>query len=203
MSLARPDPPEVGPVIPVFIEDQPIQLAMLPLPELPYVGPEPLLASHAVRRRVKVTACSPEDSAADKEYYRTHGYEGATYNIAAHPSTFPLGTLIRVPGYMSVSYPGKFWEVDSKGGPVIRRARAAGVTQIDVKFKTRDAVMKWGVHWLTVEVITAGAQARWEAEHSAWAQRHAEFLRIEAICEQIDAENNRRARGNRSSLSPL
>lgn len=118
--------------------------------------------------RVKVTACSPHDSAADAAYYAKHGYAGETYNIAAHYGTFPRGTLIRVPGYMEKSYPGKFWEVDSAGGPIIRRSAAQGVKQIDVKFRTLHSVKQWGVRWLDVEVITPAALADFEASYAAW-----------------------------------
>jgi 3D (Asp-Asp-Asp) domain-containing protein len=101
---------------------------------------------------VLVTACSPEDPK-DKAYYAKHGYEGGVYNLAADLRVFPRGTQIRVPGYMETSYPGKFWEVDSAGGSVIRRSTRKGVVQIDRKFRTLHSAREWGSKWLNVEVI--------------------------------------------------
>lgn len=101
--------------------------------------------------RMLVTACSPQD-AIDQAYYARHGYEGAIYNIAADLSMLPRGTRINVPGYMEVSYPGTFWEVDSAGGSIIRRATRRGALQIDVKFRTEYSALKWGSQWLNVEV---------------------------------------------------
>lgn len=102
--------------------------------------------------RVLVTACSPEDPG-DKAYYAKHGYEGRTYNVAADLRVFPRGTRIRIPGYMDRSFPAKFWEVDSAGGSIIRRATKAGITQIDVKFRTLHSARAWGSKWMDVEVI--------------------------------------------------
>lgn len=106
-------------------------------------------------RRVwaRVTACSPYDSDADIEYYTQNGYEGSTYNIAADMRQFKKGTKIRVDGYMDVSYPGKFWNVDSKGGPVIRDSADDGIVHIDVKFATRYSAVKWGSRMMWIEVI--------------------------------------------------
>lgn len=117
--------------------------------------PEPDTSPSKPRVRVCtaiVTACSPQDPA-DSAYYARHGYEGATYNIAADYRVFPKGTLIRVPGYMDVSYPGKWWRVDSRGGSIIRRATQRGVIQIDVKYRTLYSVRKWGRKVLTIEYI--------------------------------------------------
>ena len=102
--------------------------------------------------RIKVTACSPDDPK-DRAYYASHGYEGASYNIAADYRYFPKGTKIRVPGYLEQSYPGKFWEVDSKGGSVIRRSSNQGNPQIDVKFTTYYSARNWGTKWLDVEIM--------------------------------------------------
>jgi 3D (Asp-Asp-Asp) domain-containing protein len=101
----------------------------------------------------RVTACSPYDSDSDIEYYNRNGYEGATYNIAADMRQFKKGTKIRVEGYMDVSYPNKFWNVDSKGGPVIRDSVDDGVIHIDVKFATRYSAAKWGSKMMWIEVI--------------------------------------------------
>jgi len=198
MSLKQAEPatPMVVPYPPPM--DRPARLPRLVVPEVPSLGAEPEVA--VVRRKVKVTACSPKDSKIDEAYYAKNGYEGATYNIAAHYGTFPKGTLIRVPGYMEKSYPGKFWTVDSAGGPIIRRAASRGVAQIDVKFKGVDAVVKWGVQHLVVEVITPAAMRRWQAEHVAWeAQRDAW---AEAVQQRaaIVAENYRRGYGDLGSL---
>lgn len=101
----------------------------------------------------RVTACSPYDSDADKRYYAKYGYEGGVYGIAACYKQFPKGTKIRVPGYLNQSYPNKFWEVDSKGGPVIRNSSRRGIIHIDVKFATLYSVKQWGSKWMYVEVM--------------------------------------------------
>jgi 3D (Asp-Asp-Asp) domain-containing protein len=100
-----------------------------------------------------VTACSPYDSQADIDYYKEFGYEGATYNVAADMRQFKKGTKIRIPGYMDVSYPNKFWVVDSKGGPYIRDSADKGIYHIDVKFATRYSAVKWGSQKIWIEVI--------------------------------------------------
>jgi len=100
-----------------------------------------------------VTACSPYDSQADIDYYKEFGYEGATYNVAADMRQFKKGTKIRIPGYMDVSYPNKFWIVDSKGGPYIRDSVDRGIYHIDVKFATRYSAVKWGSQKIWIEVI--------------------------------------------------
>jgi hypothetical protein len=164
MSLKQIEPPRVT------VAARPLR----PMPtrpvfdELVYPGAEPGLVPTPMR--VKVTACSPVDSAVDIAYYKKHGYAGSAYNIAANH--FPKGTLIRVPGYMEKSYPGQFWEVDSRGGSVIRRSAERGVIQIDVKFKTLYSVKQWGVRWLTVDVITPAAMAAYERDHAAWQRRY-------------------------------
>lgn len=195
MSLKQADPPMVAPYPPPV---EAPQLPRLAVPELPRLDAEPEVV--VTQRRVKVTACSPEDSAADAAYYAEHGYEGATYNIAAHYGTFPKGTLIRVPGYMEKSYPGKFWTVDSRGGPIIRRAAARGVAQIDVKFRGRAAVMQWGVKDIVVEVITPAALRRWQAEHAAWTQRQVAWAAAVQRRDAVIAENYRRGYGDFSGL---
>ena len=183
-----PPPVEVAPRLPA-----------LAVPAMPAaVGAEPEVA--VVRRKVKVTACSPKDSKIDEAYYDKNGYEGAAYNIAAHYGTFPKGTLIRVPGYMEKSYPGKFWTVDSAGGPIIRRAASRGVTQIDVKFKGVDAVVKWGVQHLVVEVVTPAAMRRWQDEHAAWTERRAAWAAAAQRRADVIAENYRRGYGDLSDL---
>ena len=100
----------------------------------------------------KVTACSPSDPA-DTTYYRKFGYEGAAHNVAACYSQFPKGTLLRVPGYLDTSYPNKFWEVDSRGGSVIRRSARKGVYHIDVKFTSYASAKAWGTRWMYIDVI--------------------------------------------------
>jgi hypothetical protein len=57
---------------------------------------------------------------------------------------------------MDVSYPGKFWTVDSKGGPIIRKSARAGVIQIDVKFATAYSARSWGSRWMNIEVLEEG-----------------------------------------------
>lgn len=101
--------------------------------------------------RMLVTACSPQDRI-DVDYYARHGYEGSTYNVAADTSVLPRGTRIRIPGYMPVSFPGRWWSVDSAGGSIIRRATRRGIIQIDVKYWTEYSALRWGRQWLDVEV---------------------------------------------------
>lgn len=121
-------------------------LTLLPLKALPKSN------ANIKKVLVRVTACSPEDPL-DIEYYAKHGYAGAIYNIAADYKVFPKGTLMRVPGYMESSYPGKFWEVDSPGGSVIRVSTRKGIAHIDVKFRTLHSARKWGSRWMELEVI--------------------------------------------------
>jgi hypothetical protein len=54
---------------------------------------------------------------------------------------------------MERTYPGKFWEVDSAGGSVIRRSTRRGVTQVDLKFRTVYSAKEWGSRWMNIEVI--------------------------------------------------
>jgi 3D (Asp-Asp-Asp) domain-containing protein len=98
--------------------------------------------------KARVTACSPQDPQ-DVAYYAKNGYAGETYNIAADLRQFPIGTRMRVPGYMG----GKWFEVDSAGGSVIRRSTRKGIYHIDVKFKTFYSAKKWGNKNLTIEYI--------------------------------------------------
>jgi 3D (Asp-Asp-Asp) domain-containing protein len=98
--------------------------------------------------KARVTACSPQDPQ-DLAYYAKNGYAGETYNIAADLKQFPIGTKMRVPGYMG----GKWFEVDSAGGSVIRRSTRKGVYHIDVKFKTFYSAKKWGNKHMTIEYI--------------------------------------------------
>jgi len=123
--------------------EQPIKVEEPPPPAEPVVNVHRIWA--------KVTACSPEDPQ-DREYYKQHGYRGATYNIAAFYQQFPRGTQIYVPGYMS-SKGEKYWEVDSPGGSVIRRSYRQGITQIDVKFRTFHSAQEWGAKWMFIEVV--------------------------------------------------
>lgn len=127
-----------------------------PAPELPVAAPEP--THDIVVVRALVTACSPQD-AIDQAYYARHGYEGSTYNIAADLSVLPRGTQIRVPGYMDVSFPDKFWNVDSAGGSIIRRSTRRGVLQFDVKYRTEYSAKKWGSQWLDVEILVPRTHA--------------------------------------------
>lgn len=140
--MEEPPPPQATPILEPVPEDLPQEMP-------PQIEREP--AYRVVRVRVLVTACSPED-AIDRDYYARHGYEGATYNIAADLSVFPRGTRIRVPGYMDVSYPDRFWSVDSSGGSIIRNATRRGILQVDVKYRTEYSALRWGRQWLTVEV---------------------------------------------------
>ncbi len=110
---------------------------------------EPQINVHRIW--AKVTACSPEDPQ-DREYYKEHGYRGATYNIAAYYGQFPRGTQIYVPGYMP-SKGERYWEVDSPGGSVIRRSHRNGVVQIDVKFRTYHSAQEWGARWMWIDVV--------------------------------------------------
>jgi len=141
----------------VEVKDAPTTPYTVPCPdpvEQPIKVEEPAPAEPEInvhRIWAKVTACSPEDPQ-DKEYYKQHGYRGATYNIAAYYQQFPKGTQIYVPGYM-VSHGDKYWEVDSPGGSVIRRSHRQGVVQIDVKFRTYHSAQEWGVKWMYIDVI--------------------------------------------------
>lgn len=138
-------------VIEPEVIEAPIIQEHVPAPWPEALTPPPAPTYDVVVVRMLVTACSPQDTI-DQAYYARHGYEGAIYNIAADLSMLPRGTRINVPDYMEVSYPGKFWEVDSAGGSIIRRATRRGVLQIDVKFRTEYSALKWGSQWLNVEV---------------------------------------------------
>lgn len=198
---------------------EPVQIitAQRPLPPMP-CPPEPITVAHPGPApelvpqvmRVKVTACSPHDSAADAAFYAKHGYEGSTYNVAAHNGQFPKGTLIHVPGYMEKSYPGKFWKVDSAGGPVIRRSAERGVRQIDVKFRTKWSADQWGVQWLNVSVITPEMQRRHDAEYARWYDSYTTWSQAQAAYSaaydayiedlRVVAEEMRRRRGGYSDV---
>jgi hypothetical protein len=102
---------------------------------------------------MRVTACSPHDPK-DKAYYAKNGYEGDAYGIAAYKPHYPVGTQMRIPGYMR----SRWEEVDSSGGSVIRRSVRKGKEHIDVKYRTLHSVVQWGSQDLNVEVILpAGA----------------------------------------------
>lgn len=113
-----------------------------------------------------VTACSPQDPR-DRHYYKKHGYKGKAYNICADYRLLPKGTLVNVPGYMSVSYPGKWWVVDAPGGSIIRSATRRGEVQIDVKYRTHYSAKKWGSKKMQVHYILPEDQRR----HSAQSER--------------------------------
>jgi len=123
---------------------------------------------------MRVTACSPSDPQ-DIEYYKANGYKGAAHNVAADLKKFPKGTLMKVPGYM-ISQPGKFWEVDSAGGSVIRRSARQGVIQIDVKFELHSTAIKWGSKMMDVEVITSDLYESWQKECIAWEKKKTLYL---------------------------
>ena len=101
--------------------------------------------------RALVTACSPHDSEADRSYYARNGYRGRrTAAVAASHPALPHGTLVRIPGYAD----GGLVRVDAPGGPIIRRARARGIIQLDTKWRTRAEVLRWGSRWLNIEVLS-------------------------------------------------
>lgn len=163
-ALTRaPDPPEPAPIVVPFpppIEDA--RVADVPPPEQPkqYIyGPVVYVV------RMRVTACSPHDPK-DKEYYAKNGYEGDAYGIAAYKPHYPVGTQMRIPGYMS----NRWEEVDSSGGSVIRRSVRGGKEHVDVKYRTLHSVREWGSKELDVEVIlpaTATAAQRRRIESIA------------------------------------
>jgi len=134
--------------------------------------------------RMRVTACSPGDPK-DIEYYKANGYEGALNNIAADLKKFPRGTQMRVPGYMERSAPGKYWEVDSAGGSVIRRSSHQGISHVDVKFRSHQAAVKWGSKWMNVEVITPATYAKWESGYQVWEKKREAFLQAMAARDRI------------------
>lgn len=155
-------PPAVAAVLPPLPpREAPPTVVVPPRPELPV---------HMVSMRV--TACSPDDPK-DREYYRTHGYEGGVYGIAADTRHFPKGTWMRVPGYLAKSAPDEFWKVDSAGGSVIRRSSRRGVSHIDVKFKTYSSAKKWGSQQLNVEVVYASEYLAWQQAAAAWDCQYA------------------------------
>ncbi len=106
------------------------------------------VTSNVRKVKARVTACSPQDPQ-DLAYYAKNGYAGETYNVAADLRQFPIGTKMRIPGYMG----GKWFEVDSAGGSVIRRSTRKGIHHIDVKFRTFYSAKKWGNKNLTIEYI--------------------------------------------------
>lgn len=149
-SIALLSPPATAPASPLPYTEPITHIQASPLVDVPWPDPVEYLEPAPVQRtydvvtvRALVTACSPQD-AIDQAYYSRHGYEGATYNIAADHSILPRGTKIQVPGYMDVSFPDKFWEVDSAGGSIIRRATRRGIIQFDVKYRTEHSALKWG-----------------------------------------------------------
>ena len=129
--------------------------------------PEP----HVRVIHMRVTACSPEDRI-DVGYYNKNGYEGGVYGIAAYTKVFPRGTMMRIPGYLEQSQPGKYWPVDSAGGSVIRRSAREGITHIDVKFRTERTALLWGSRYLDVEVIDANDYREWCSNVAQWEARY-------------------------------
>lgn len=164
LSFSYPAKPEWYPPYPPAYDES--QIAIAPARTIP---PRPVCPVHVIRMRV--TACSPQDPD-DVEYYTKNGYQGATYNIAAHLGRFPKGTRMRVPGYMK-SRGNVFWVVDSSGGSVIRRSHARGIPHIDVKFATVGTVRKWGSQMLDVEVIYPGEYKAWQEAAAAWDAAYA------------------------------
>ena len=108
------------------------------------------------RVRARMTACSSQDPG-DSHYYRKYGWKGAELNMCFASDVIPKGSLVRIQPsenqYMEVSYPGKFWTVDAKGGPVIRKSAACGKVHGDVKYRTLYSVRKFGSQHVTIEVI--------------------------------------------------
>lgn len=115
----------------------------------PVPPPEPTEETHwkVHRVRARMTACSPKDPR-DSGYYSRHGWEGAKYNMCFDLKVIPRGSFVRITPedneYMDVSFPGKFWEVDAAGGPVIRRSTGRGKVHGDVKYTTLYSVSKFG-----------------------------------------------------------
>lgn len=155
-------PPEAGAPVPPytpFVAPEPVALVQQQVVDVPRGTPvvtAPIVVEVPKPKTrwvwARVTACSPHDPG-DGDYYAAHGYEGATYGIAASPRQFKKGTKIHVPGYMDESYPNKFWAVDSKGGPVIRESARKGVLHIDVKFRTLWSAQQWGTRTMRIEVL--------------------------------------------------
>jgi hypothetical protein len=120
---------------------------------------EPNTNTHYLVYRVRATvkACSPQDPH-DSHYYREHGFKGAAYNICSDYRVIPKNSFINLsnanPGYMDVSFPGKWWQVDAPGGSWIRnRGTRNGKVWIDVKYRTYYSAKKFGSQTILIDVI--------------------------------------------------
>ncbi len=74
------------------------------------------------------------------------------YGIAADPRLLPYGSMLRIPGYLDLSYPGRFWPVDDTGSAMRHDARR-GITHIDIRFKSHATAQRYGVRWMRIEVL--------------------------------------------------
>ncbi len=115
-----------------------------------------LLGAEVERVWVKVTAycpgsccCSPSADGTTSTGRKTDQHP---YGIAADPRLLPYGTMIQVPGYMDVSYPDAWWEVDDTGG-AMRQSAELGVVHLDLRFKHHWSAQQWGVRWMWVTAV--------------------------------------------------
>jgi len=69
-----------------------------------------------------------------------------TVGIAADPKLLPYGTQLKIPGLTGIMV------VDDTGG-AMRQDAKKGVCHIDIRFKTHQEALNFGVKWLGVEII--------------------------------------------------
>lgn len=123
-------------------------VALLP-PQIPHVE-----KTHWVY--AMVTAYSPDPRCCGYDSYgftSTHVDTRKTpYGIAVDPALVPYGTLIHIPGYLDESHPGTFWVADDTGS-AMRRDGRRGVLHLDIRFRSFETAVRWGVRWEWVEIL--------------------------------------------------
>jgi 3D (Asp-Asp-Asp) domain-containing protein len=94
--------------------------------------------------QAKVTAYCPCSKCCGKDAdgVTSKGVDANLPGIAADPKRVPYGTVLNVPGYGSAV-------VDDTGGAM----RRSTVVHLDVRFKTHQEALNWGVKELAVEIV--------------------------------------------------
>lgn len=78
------------------------------------------------------------------------------YGIAADRRILAPGSLVKVPEYMDVSFPGRAWEVDDTGGDMRKNYRLHCIVHLDLRYRTVVSANKVGRQWMDVEVDVTG-----------------------------------------------
>lgn len=94
--------------------------------------------------KAKVTAYCPCEKCCgdDADGITSKGVDANLPGIASDPKRVAYGTVLSIPGYGTAS-------VDDTGGAM----RRASVVHLDVRFKTHQEALNWGVQTLEVEIV--------------------------------------------------